>query len=194
MKYLTCTMFIGCLLIASVAYAQRPEHTDKRHFVPVPREVVLPVIVFQPSSPLQFEKVEQLMSIDGRGGHISQLRNRGTKAIRRFTVSYTFGVGTGGSWELGGPSDQLILPGQLAPTPPRDEAATVIPLTDQLREKLELRGPMQTIVFYMVERVEFADGTTFTDEAAAKALKSYLDDIEEKVYRGSQQPAEITPP
>lgn len=186
MKYLNYPLSIGCLLIASIAYAQRPDRSEIKSFVSVPREIALPVIVFQPSSPMQFENVQRLANVDGGGAHIYQLRNRSAKAIRRFTVSYTFGIGTGGSWEWGSASGELILPGQLAPTPPGADAPKVIPLTDQLREKLALRGPMKTVVFYMVERVEFADGSIYSDESTAAALKSYLDDIEDKVYRATE--------
>jgi hypothetical protein len=182
-----------CLLIASTVYSQKADRNEPDSFVLIPREIVLPVIVFQPSSPLQFEKVERLLRMDGGGANIYQLRNRSLKHIRRFTVSYLLGEGTGGSWEWEGSSGELIMPGQLAPSPVGDPSIRVIPLSDELRERLELRGGMKTVVFYMVERVEFTDGSTFTDESAAKALKSYLDDISDKLYRATRHSSRKRP-
>lgn len=179
-----------CLSIASTVYSQKTERNERNSFVQIPREIVLPVIVFQPSSPLQFEKVERLLKMDGGGANIYQLRNRSLKPIRRFAVSYLLGEGTGGSWEWEGSSGEVIMPSQLAPSPVGDESMRFIPLTEELREKLELNGRMKTVVFYMVERVEFTDGSTFIDELAAKALKSYLDDISDKLYRSTDSSAE----
>jgi len=136
--------------------------------------------------PPQIEKAERLISVSRGGANLYQLRNRSAKPIRSFTVSYTFDGGPGGSWGWeGGTTGELIMPGQCVPSA-RDSDYEIISLTEELRDKLKLRGPMRGVVIYMVERVEFADGSIYSDEATAKALRQYLDDLSFKAERGSQ--------
>jgi hypothetical protein len=187
MKCLTHILPMICLFTFSSTYAQETKRIERDQFVKVPREVALPVVVFQPGSAMKFESIERLLSTGGGGANIYQLRNIGTKPIRRYLVSYMFVAGTGGSWEWTGAAGDLILPGQLAPF--SEIASRVIPLTDALRDKLGLRSPMKTVIFYMVERVEFVDGSTYTDEFARSALKNYLDNVADKVYQNEQSPA-----
>jgi hypothetical protein len=173
-------------MLANV-YAQEPEPIENDRFVLVPREICMPVIVFQPSTPLQFESAERLMKIGGGGANTYRLRNISKKSIRSFRVSYLFGEGTGGSWEWISPSSESIKPGELAPSTAGNTANKIIPLTDDMRAKLELRGSMKTVVFYIVDRVEFTDGSSYSDESALNALKAYLDDLSDRAYRGDQQ-------
>lgn len=49
----------------------------------------------------------------------------------------------------------------------------ILPLTAALREKLGLGGQMKGIAVLMVVQVTFADGTTYSDEAAFKALQAH---------------------
>jgi len=59
----------------------------------------------------------------------------------------------------------------------------VVPLTKELRQKLELQGPMRATVVLMVIRVEFTDGTVFDDEAVYNALCAFLEDLQFKLER-----------
>lgn len=49
------------------------------------------------------------------------------------------------------------------------------PLSDALKDKLDLRGPMKGFVIYFTESVEFADGSSYKDETTYKALRLYLE-------------------
>ena len=51
------------------------------------REIVMPLVAVQPDCPLQFERVERLMNVDGGGANIYRLLNRGSKPIPSFTIS-----------------------------------------------------------------------------------------------------------
>lgn len=148
-----------------------------------PREIVLPVIAVQPDCPLKFENVVNFAGVGGGGYTGYQIRNTGRKAIRRFRVESSAGMG--GTWFRN--DGTLLLPGQIAPyatrrceTCPQDE---VIPLTDDLREKLKLKGEMKAILILMVISVEFADGTTFDDEKAFNAMTSFIQNLAEAKYQ-----------
>jgi hypothetical protein len=135
---------------------------------------------------MQFEMIERLLNPSGKGASNYRLRNSGSKPIRNYRIAYMFFVGTGGSWEWAATtSGELILPGQLAPSD--GTTPKIVPLTDTLRDQMKLRLPMKTVIFFIVERVEFVDGSVYTDEPAWAALKAYLDDNYDKVYQGQRQ-------
>jgi hypothetical protein len=147
--------------------------------VRVPREVGLVTIAYQPDCPLQFENVSLLGGVEGGGATDYDLRNRGTKSIRAFTVGDSIGGRL--SWDVAryhGP----VPPGELVPLRQGGgEGEQIIPLTDELREKLKLKGPMQGLLVLMVRRVEFTDGTVYDDEATYKAMVAYMDDLQSKL-------------
>jgi hypothetical protein len=63
----------------------------------------------------------------------------------------------------------------------------IVPLTDELRDKLQLRGPMKAVVVLIVESVKFADGSVYNNEAVSRALLAYFLDVSDKVDRVSRQ-------
>ena len=181
-----------CFLTFTVVRGQDSGQMERDAFVSIPREVALPVLVFQPASPMQFEMIERLLSTSGRGASNYRLRNSGSKPIRKYRIAYMFFVGTGGSWEWSATtSGELILPGQLAPSD--GTTPKIVPLTDTLRDQMKLRLPMKTVIFFMVERVEFMDGSVYTDESTWAALKAYLDDNDDKVYQSTRRVPKTLP-
>jgi hypothetical protein len=58
-----------------------------------------------------------------------------------------------------------------------------VPLTDELRDKFQVRGPMQAVVVLMVVRIEFADGTTYSADSTLKALQGYMRKISDAVLK-----------
>lgn len=159
------------------AKGQQIDKGKKNQYVVVPAETILLSIANQPDSPLQFEQAKYLAHIGGGGGPSYQLRNRGTKPIRAFTVASLNTSGTGGSWGL---TEAAIMPGQLVPiqSDPDDE---IVPLTDELRRKLNLQGTTKAVVVLMVVRVEYKDGTTYDDSPKYKVLQSYFEGMAEKL-------------
>jgi hypothetical protein len=54
-----------------------------------------------------------------------------------------------------------------------DESDEIVPLTESLREKLRLSGPMKGIMVLLVVSVQYADGSGF-QESGYEALAEYL--------------------
>lgn len=164
----------------AVSQSQQGERVEKNRYVVVPREIILTTVVSQPDSPLQFENVKDLGRINGSGGGVCfQLRNRGSKPIRG--VSFAVLSTSSGLWYSDGWSGKLtgevVMPGQIVPLSNGDKRDEVVPLTEELRDKLKIRGPMRAVILLMVTAVEFTDGTTYNDELTQKALETYLEGL-----------------
>jgi hypothetical protein len=159
-----------------IANAQDTLRSEKQQAFVIPSEIIMPVVAAQPGCPLKFENVQSIFYVDHRSSaETFELRNVGVKSIRDFKVaSYT---SYGGMWSKSRPQNELqrvILPGELASLGGEEEVE-VIPLNDELRTKFKLNDrPMGGVVVLMVVRVEFADGTVFSDEKASKALEAYF--------------------
>ncbi|MDT4952967.1 MAG: hypothetical protein QOJ02_1105 [Acidobacteriota bacterium] len=173
MRYIIGALFLGLACatggIVNGQTAIAPQ--EKQRAVMVPPEIILPVVVSQPDCPLQFENVVLLKYLNGLGGEAYQLRNRGTKTIRSYMLATLTTAGTGDETT----TDKSLKPGQTSPPPHEGDEVEVVRLTDELRDKLKLRGPITGVIFFMVVRVEFADGTVFSDELAYKALREYFE-------------------
>jgi hypothetical protein len=106
------------------------------------------------------------------------MRNVGGKPIR--SVSYadwnTFGTGGHSGWS-GKLSGEIVMPGQLVPLSDGDSQDEIVPLTEKLRSKLKLDGSMKAIIVLMIRRVEYADGTVYTDEAQSEKLSVLAEKI-----------------
>ena len=156
-------------------------------YVEAPREIVLQVIAVQPGCPIKFEDVRHFVGVEGGGSNSYQLRNIGTKPIRSITVASTTGAINTYSREKG----VLVMPGQLVPDliPVCKGCGEreVIPLTNELREKLKLKGTMQTIIVLMITNVEFIDGTKYNDEKTFNALNNLLEEAGEALNQQKQR-------
>jgi hypothetical protein len=156
------------------------EEPEKFQFYPIPRENCVPVIAYQPESPIEFIKAEPMGGVEGGGFSHYEIRNRSSKPIRFFKVATINSAGTGSSFEMGFTlENHLFMPGEKNPwdkeissEPSRFE---IIPLTDDVRKKIKSKG-MQGVVIFMVVKVEFADGTIFSDEKAFNALEKFFED------------------
>lgn len=60
---------------------------------------------------------------------------------------------------------------------PGDDNAEIVPLTDELRDKLKLKGPMRALVVFMIVHIEYADGTVYSAESTYKAFLKYGDEL-----------------
>jgi hypothetical protein len=181
MKLHSFWLLIIMLFPLSTAVGQKASVVqDTQQVVIVPRENALLTIAYQPDCPLQFEDVKFLAAIDGGGAVSYNLRNRSSRTISGFkvwdsvghTVTWTLARANGG---------EPLYPGHLVPW--GESGTKIVPITDNLAEKLRLKGPMQATVVLMVIRVDFADGTNWEDEAIYKATKAYMDDLQQKLYR-----------
>lgn len=153
---------------------QNGQRGEKEFFVE-PRESILSVVASQPKCPLVFETLEFLHYIDGGGLQNYVVRNRSGKPIARFTIA-TLGMGGGGSLDDIKPEgNQWLLPGQSWPRA-KDSARSLVQLTSELQKQYKVGPPMKAIVVYIVVRVEFADGSVYSDEPVYKELKALFED------------------
>ncbi len=194
MKCIIKILWLFCFCAMGVL-AQETEQVRIRKFVEVPREVILQVVAVQPNCPVKFEDIHFLASLEGGGSNSYRLRNIGTKPIRSVKVASSNGVGNG----YANYGNVLMMPGELMPEPtpvcPGCVKDEIVPLTDELREKLKLKGPMGNVIILIVVEVEFMDGTKYTDERTYNAmtklwekLDNALDALKEKEQRAAKQP------
>lgn len=167
-------IIIVCFLLAFYAGAiqgQKTPNEDRLKFVVVPSEQILVTIAEQPGCPLKFEEVKYLAALDGGGTPSFEIRNRGTKPIRNFTVGGT-------DWTMSWSEQftkKLLMPGETAEG---NDDVEIVNLSDQLREKLNLSGPMKSVLVLMVIKVEFADGSAYNAESTYKALQKYTEKLD----------------
>uniref|UniRef100_A0A7C3PGU5 Uncharacterized protein n=1 Tax=Oscillatoriales cyanobacterium SpSt-418 TaxID=2282169 RepID=A0A7C3PGU5_9CYAN len=176
MRYLIVMFWLICACVTNVVGGHQEQQIKKSRYVIVPREVVLPVIADQPDCPLKFEKVLYVAGIDAGGGPVYEIRNQGTKPIQSFVIAALHSVGGANAWGFRAETlNDWLMPGETEPKPDEVPQTEIIPLTDKLREQLKLNGPMKAIVIFMVVRVEFADGSIYSDEEVNKALHALFD-------------------
>ena len=168
MKFRIAMLVLILLGFACLATAQQLIHQTPQRFVVVPPEQVLMTVMSQPECPIQFEQVRFLASVEGGGASASfVVHNNGPKPIREFTIG-------GPDWTMTWSekfTKKLLMPGERAFEGKND--VEIVRLTDELRHKLELNGPMKAILVVMVIDVEYADGTTYDARPAYHALRKY---------------------
>ena len=175
------------LFCGGSVYGQTPS-PQKFRAVSFPREIGLISVAYQPNCPLRFENAKLLAGVEGGSLKEYRLRNIGAKAIRSIKI----GDSTGNIWSWDVAKEHgPIKPGHLIPPWSKADWVEVLPLTTDLRKRLNLEGPMRAIVVLMVIRVEFMDGGRYDDETVFKALRTYVDDVQERLDRlATSQPKE----
>jgi len=171
------------LSVTSVVWGQRQERKPSDGYVVVPSENVLLVIAAQTAVPIRFENTKLLMSVDGRDLAVSYtLRNISQKPIRYLTAVMWTSFATGGSLAdsqitSGMVNNSLLMPGQTL----EHQSEGTVQLTDTLRDKLKFTGSLKAIVVLMAQRVTFADGTVYDDNATSRALLSYFERVSDNM-------------
>jgi hypothetical protein len=157
----------------STALGQQVAPQSENRYVVVPQDTILLVMASQPDCPLKLQNARLLTSATGSGawGASYELRNDGTKPIKTFTAVMWTSYGTGGT--LSQPKnlgETLIMPGQTV----KGGDEEIIPLTNEMRHKLNLEGRMKAIVVLMIESIKFADGSEYSDETLSQAVLTYF--------------------
>ncbi len=168
---------ILCVFAMNTAYSHESSTQESHRYIVIPSDQGLVLILPQPDCPLEFEDIKLLADARGLWIPAFRLRNQGKKPIRAVTVAAP-GNGEWG-WQA---ADSLhyVMPGEIVPLG-EDNNDEIVPLTEALREKLKLKGPMKGVLVLVVVQVEFADGLTF-HEGAYNSLKEYF----EKLYLGNR--------
>lgn len=170
------TLFCVVLMPLSVPFVgQVREKQGREHFFRVPAAVVLPVVTQQPDCPIEFVKASILNHVGGGGIETFQIRNRGKKPIRAYTIATVTSVGSGAKWsfEARRPSEWLM-PNQTLP-PSNENSIVVVPVTTDMQDEYKLRGPMKGITVFIVVRTEYGDGSLYDAEAEYKALQDFFE-------------------
>jgi hypothetical protein len=174
---------VYCIIVCTGAFALGQNPQKRNRFVLEPSEQVLLVTASQPDSPIAIENAQRFLDVDNNSNvrHTYQLRNKSSKPIRSVSVVEWTSFGTGGTlvpqWSV---ADGLLMPGQTASSDGRMSEVEIVPLTQQLRDKLLIKGPLKAIIVLMIETVEYADGSRYDATVHSKAVSLYfqrLDDI-----------------
>jgi hypothetical protein len=138
-----------------------------------PADIILTVVAYQPDSPLEFVQALPIHEVDSGVAQVFQVRNRSRKPIRSFIVASVTSVGGGSMWGTKKrPVLTLLKPGDVYPSA-IEGSIEIIPLTQELRDRHGLRGPMKGVVTFIIVRVEFSDGSIYDAENVYDALKSF---------------------
>jgi hypothetical protein len=157
-------------------FSLQPRRAQRERFFIDPTETVLTVIASQPNCGIEFTKALVIHGVEGGSGHIFQVRNRGTKAVRSYRIATVTSVGTGADWSYRiKESDAPFMPGDVRPKSLETLGIDLVPLSDDLRKKYRLHGPLQGIVVFLVVHVVYADGTEYDGRAEYKALKGFFE-------------------
>ncbi len=172
-----------CLLFFSVGGSICAQQQAERKFVVPPSDIYLLTVASQSDCPIQIENAKLLFFI-GPGsnwGARFHLRNAAVKPLKIQSITFSMWTasGVGSTWqEFTQDAEKEVLPGELITTKEEDPRIEVVPLTDEIRDKMKLRGLFRGVVVLMVERVTFSDGSGYTDERTSKALQSYFAKID----------------
>lgn len=155
---------------------QIQESPQKGQFVRIPRNMVTPVIVYQPDCPLQFEKVGVFEEISGGAIFNYTLKNHGNKPIKEFSLQVITSIGTGEGWgyEFLTP-DRWIMPGETFPRIDKIPESKIIVPEKKMPDEIKSEKDIRLVVSFMVIHVKFADGTGYDDTKLFKKLSSYYE-------------------
>ena len=180
MRYLAACLFLTLLSSIPSAGQQNIGKQEKEKYVIAPTEKILLVVASQPDSPLRIEEAKYLLKSDGTGRLIwFDVHNISSKAVAHFSVVAWYSDGTGGGiahpWRE---RKQPLMPGERFTLSKEELPFEIVPLTGEVKLKLERRSEMRGIVVLLVDNVDFEDGSTFSDEKTVKALQRFLDSLD----------------
>jgi hypothetical protein len=175
MRHITIR-FILTAAIATITSAGQGRISQREILeVRVPRDVVRPLIAYQPDCPLKLDYLQVNNRTEGgTPSPIIRFRNVSGKTIRAYKIAFLIPGGAGGAWAS---DNEKILPGELIPEKHKPKTDNVIQLTDNLKKSLKLEGPMQAVWVFMVTRVMYEDNSVFEDEKTYRALEGYFEKI-----------------
>ena len=145
---------------------------DKR--VVAPPDKFLLVVASQPDCPLQLEMNRLLLGVDPgvQPKFEFRIKNIGKKPIARYTVSYRTSLATGGTLSGGRSLTKALLPGEVVAGFKKD--SQVVPLSDEIRQRLRLDKDEPMLVVLMVENVVFDDGSSYDASHVSKSFFDYF--------------------
>jgi hypothetical protein len=166
-------LFIACLVITPRADwragASGSRHPSQ-HLKPLKRITVLPVIVYQPNSPITFQDVQIVAADSGSGSAFYRIKNISSQPILSYRVVAMYAGGGYVRFQypaLGGAPP--FLPGEIRP----DQTLSGTEFLDSQPIPADERDSIQVPAFLMVVRATMADGCVFDDQKAYEVLEDY---------------------
>ncbi|HXQ37851.1 MAG TPA: hypothetical protein VN843_27840, partial [Anaerolineales bacterium] len=156
---MVCLM-MACLLFQAPAQAQQREIGQ---YVVLPPRDVLVTVTSQPNCPLKIEDADFLYRVDKPGMMLRyKVRNVSEKPISLFILdkwNSDSGGGTLTLWDAGARSRQALMPGETLELQREGIDYKLTPLTNDLRNKLNLKNELQILYVLLVNEVDFVDGS-----------------------------------
>lgn len=180
--HLVSAMFV--ILSCAGINAQTQTESEQHRYVVLPPTFSFLLIANQPGSPIGFKDMKLLLRTDNHEVVLAgRIYNAGTKPIRYVSLMWggADGVGTlhGSGPMSGAVRTELLMPGEEIKD---DDPPEIVPLTDELTQKLNLRADNpKALVVLMVRSVTFDDGTKYTDEKTTASIQNYLEALGEKI-------------
>jgi hypothetical protein len=160
--------------LVNPAIGQLPDRKEKFRCFVEPADIILTVVAYQPDSPLEFVQALPIHEVDSGVAQVFQVRNRSRKPIRSFIVATVTSVGGGSKWGIKERALLTLLkPGDVYPSTIEGATIEIVPLTQELRNRHGLQGPMKGVVTFIIVRVESSDGSIYDAENVYDALKSF---------------------
>jgi hypothetical protein len=166
-----------CLLTLQVpAQSQQPEIGQ---YVLLPPHDVLVTVASQPNCPLQIEDASFLYRLDKPGMMLRyKVRNVSSKPILLFIVDKWNSESVGGTltlWDSGARSSRPLKPGETLELQREGIDYKLTSLTDELRNKLNLKNEMQVLYVLLVSEVDFADGSVYKDKETSARVAALFE-------------------
>lgn len=182
-KVSRCLLSVFVLSASTLCAASAQAQGDgKSHFVPESRAKFLPVIVYQPSCPIEFLVTEMLRHEDGAVMANYKVRNISDKPIVEARIA-TIEFAGGGSLTEFKPSrsEDWLFPSASWPAPMRKSDALKRqihdPLVSQNSSSIQ-PGGIANVRFFMIVSVVFSDGTKYSDEALYRSIREMCEKME----------------
>jgi hypothetical protein len=181
LKNLVYSLLLIIMTVSGVA-AQTTDSTPVK-VITVPRTVILPVVVNQPGCPMRLEHFSFVGLMEGSSGSpIYSFKYTGIKPLKSYSIAWLTisGAGSVSSYRAKNAAEE-IQPNESINNYYSDPGRVEnVPLTDELRKKLKIDGPMQGLVILMIVRLDYADGTNYSDEATYRAFEEYLGKLKQE--------------
>jgi hypothetical protein len=167
----------GILLILSLPSFLSAQQKDKDEYVAIPIEIVLLTTTSPPGCPIQFENARLLMNVQQESYAFSyDVRNVSAKPVAHWEPMFWTSLGTGGT--LISEADarkegQVLLPGEVF----RGSSPGLVPLTDELRKRLNLDKASRGLVVLVIKTVVFQDGSRYENSSFVAAVRSNLEQL-----------------
>ena len=175
MRFATLIPLILFSYLFSVESAQQANRQTTPRYAAVPPENVLLTIAAQPECPIRIENLRLLYNLDtNQLSYSFEIRNRGTQPVTGFFLDAWFANGTGGTiiydWEK---QNKTLMPGRSATELEIDERQ-IVPLSKDVKERMQLKSGMRMVVVLIVRYVNFSDGLSWNALKTSDALSEYF--------------------